>query len=1037
MSTVDRTGQTEEIYQGIGSSVKIAGKTFYYDDLTACDGSSTNNQTPVKGNLTRVVSWLDGGTSPEVRMAYYSYGNLACRRDAKGNTTTIGYDAGDTYPVTTTNPLGQQTMTQYYGVNEQIASGTGLYGQVKSVTDPNGAIIANEYDSLGRPTKVTMPDNTWTSRTYYNFGTVGSQYVRIDTSDGLWSENYFDGLGRTYLTKAKGPDSKIIATNTVYDARGTVRKSSLPYFYGDESRYLLTDYDVIGRVRRSGQESPTDYVRSLVCYDKDVTVKIDPNNHRRREVRDSSGRLIKIQEYTGTFSDCSTEEGSPYATTTYQYDVLGNLRFVTDAKGNQTEMRYDTLGRKRYMHDPDMGVWNYTYDANSNLQTQTDAKGQIITFGYDGLNRLKTKHNGTSLVLTNYYDETPSSNSIGRLSRMVDTSGQTAYNYDNMGRATSTVKTIDGTSYNFGFSFLNGRLNSITYPDTETVNYSYDAGYLNGVAGYVSYLTFDAMGRAKNASYEGGASSLYTFYPDTQRLQTLTVASPNQGSLIDNIYDYDNKGNVTSITDNLNKTLPTNISSETYILDASRAHAVGSTGSGRVFQYDANGNITNDGLRGISYNYDNMPTAVNSTSFAYDGSSTRVKKSSPGKTTIYIDKLYECTNGSCTKYIFAGGTRVAAKTGGQVSFFHPDHQGSTSVATDATGNKIEDIAYYPFGGTRQENGSTSDSHKYTDQERDSETGLYNYNARLYDPELGRFMSPDSIVPDPSNPQSLNRYAYVLNNPVNFTDPTGHSFWSNPLGSINDWMFGKTVDTAVYVYKHPQILNDVANAAKGLLTIEALAGSFACPGWWAFAGAVSGGAVGGYSASQAGGNIMDGILVGTAVGGATGYLAGEAFGYVGGTLRESGLIISKTAAGMAAGTISGAGSGATAGYAGGAGNSASILTGMWQGAAYGAAIGGALGAGEAWLQQSGIKPLPNTSFSGEVTGAKAVAESTSFGAVAGKFAGKYALPFFQQFAKTSAFAPIMYGAVLPSAASVPIMEPSLFNNLNIQSPTMHF
>ena len=81
--------------------------------------------------------------------------------------------------------------------------------------------------------------------------------------------------------------------------------------------------------------------------------------------------------------------------------------------------------------------------------------------------------------------------------------------------------------------------------------------------------------------------------------------------------------------------------------------------------------------------------------------------------------------------------------------------------------------YMPFGSMRSTTGSSGSSYKFTDQELDSESGLYNYNARLYDPEIGRFISADPIVPDPFNPQSLNRYSYVLNNPLIYTDPSGY------------------------------------------------------------------------------------------------------------------------------------------------------------------------------------------------------------------------------------------------------------------------
>jgi RHS repeat-associated protein len=88
---------------------------------------------------------------------------------------------------------------------------------------------------------------------------------------------------------------------------------------------------------------------------------------------------------------------------------------------------------------------------------------------------------------------------------------------------------------------------------------------------------------------------------------------------------------------------------------------------------------------------------------------------------------------------------------------------------------IEATSFMPFGSARSHTGASVSDYKFTDQEFDAETGLYNYNARLYDPIIGRFISPDSIVPDPADPQSLNRYAYCRNNPLIYTDPTGHDF----------------------------------------------------------------------------------------------------------------------------------------------------------------------------------------------------------------------------------------------------------------------
>jgi RHS repeat-associated protein len=190
--------------------------------------------------------------------------------------------------------------------------------------------------------------------------------------------------------------------------------------------------------------------------------------------------------------------------------------------------------------------------------------------------------------------------------------------------------------------------------------------------------------------------------------------------------------------------------------------------------------MISDGLRTIDYDYDNMPRSItynnSTTSFVYDGNGARVKKDGYGGTTVYIGKLYDCIQGACNKYIYANGTRIASKSSGDIFYYHHDHLGSSRVITGDIGENLEQVYYDPFGDAVSDTGAVSVTHKYTSQELDRESGLYYYNARYYNPALGRFTSPDTIVPDPSNPQALNRYSYVLNNPMIYTDPSGHSFW---------------------------------------------------------------------------------------------------------------------------------------------------------------------------------------------------------------------------------------------------------------------
>jgi RHS repeat-associated protein len=209
-------------------------------------------------------------------------------------------------------------------------------------------------------------------------------------------------------------------------------------------------------------------------------------------------------------------------------------------------------------------------------------------------------------------------------------------------------------------------------------------------------------------------------------------------------------------------------------------------GPTHTYSYDANGNMTSGPdltdpgqvrTRTITYNGENMPAQItvggNTVDFVYNGSGVRAKKTvNQTNATYYIGQYYEKRNGIITKYIFSGNTRIAKIKGKDVFYFHKDHLGSSTLLTNASGTVVETTEYMPFGGDKSRSGALEANYKYTDQEYDLETGLYNYRARLYDPVIATFITPDSIVPHPSDPQMLNRYAYCRNNPIKYVDPTG-------------------------------------------------------------------------------------------------------------------------------------------------------------------------------------------------------------------------------------------------------------------------
>ncbi len=124
-----------------------------------------------------------------------------------------------------------------------------------------------------------------------------------------------------------------------------------------------------------------------------------------------------------------------------------------------------------------------------------------------------------------------------------------------------------------------------------------------------------------------------------------------------------------------------------------------------------------------------------------------------------------------TKYYEFNGQRIARRQDGVLTYLHTDHLGSTLLATNSSGAMVGEHRYRAYGSSRGGDELATD-HRFTGQ-KDDGTGLYYYNARYYDPALGAFISPDTIVPDAGNLFAYNRFMYTLGNPLKYSDPTGH------------------------------------------------------------------------------------------------------------------------------------------------------------------------------------------------------------------------------------------------------------------------
>ena len=268
--------------------------------------------------------------------------------------------------------------------------------------------------------------------------------------------------------------------------------------------------------------------------------------------------------------------------------------------------------------------------------------------------------------------------------------------------------------------------------------------------------------------------SRYT-YDDLDRLLTASVPAGES-------FAYDTIGNMTSkagTTLDYGTTAP--------------KHAVKSHGS-TTYTYDANGSMTARGTQTIKYDPEQRPILVqDGTSFhraAYDGDGVRRKRDDSNGTVHYLGgyerKLAAGSSSpeAVTKYYSASfgamSRPVAFRRAGTLHWVGSDHLAGTIRVLDSSFTALDGMRYRPYGEARDTGSSLNTDRKFTGQTEDEAAGLYWYASRAYDPAIGRFVSPDPIVPTPGNPQALNRYSYVYNNPLRYTDPSGY----DPLGE--DW-----------------------------------------------------------------------------------------------------------------------------------------------------------------------------------------------------------------------------------------------------------
>lgn len=804
---------SRKTHKGTTTAGALVAETIHF-----FDGSTSATVPPVRGDVTRRDQRkASAGGYASTLYAYDTYGNVIAQTDPRGNVaTTVWNTPFGLFPSSQKDALLHETVNVWdFTCGEQI-----------STTDPNGAVESWTYDTLCRTIRHTQPDGGYTKWTYQNLGT-STQSIREEqrdgTADDLWKVNYFDGLGRTYKTVSEG-DRTILTT---FDARGDVATVSAPFSAAETPRLTSYSYDAL---RRPTSILHADGSMLRTLYGDWSSTTCDELGKPQSKYLDAYANVVEVREYLGktcVLSPTGTV-GVDLLKTAITYDEAGRQLSVTDALGNVSSASYDFLGNKLQVVDLDRGTWIYTYDDNGNLQTSKDPIGMTFRYTYDALDRLieKRKIGGLeSVVAAYFYDEADHGATVGRLSRVTFPRGNVWYNYDISGNVVDEYRQIDlmvtgfatlgappPGSYNLyhvgrSYDYL-GRIASITYPDGEVLSHTYDAaGRLYSVGAYVAAATYDARDNLTSRTLGNGVVETFSYHPHRFWLARSTASKA--GTLHDVAYGRNLRGEVTS---RLNSVVATDAWTFGYD-DLRRMNAATATGNSawnQSFAYDALGRITSQtgtgtytyfaagagplhgpasvngvpvtydangqmssgfGVSLIAYDWQGRITYADDVSYSYDHAGAMVSSS----VARFMPGLFEedKTSGVTMNYINFDDARIARKRAGAVSYYHGDQVGSVSAITDSSGAVVQRNVFSPYGKRLWQSGTLADNPFGLAAQRMEPSGLYSMGARMMSPLAGMFTAPDpSDAPDPLQPQSLNRFSYTRNSPVNLVDPTG-------------------------------------------------------------------------------------------------------------------------------------------------------------------------------------------------------------------------------------------------------------------------
>ncbi len=736
------------------------------------------------------------------------HGQPTSQWDANGLVTTTAYDAFGR--VSELTPPGQPTAHQRH------------FWCGGATSCPSGAAFAVKTYRAGAPETHSFLDQFGRELQSSSQNFAGTGFVNVSTS--------YDERGNTTFTSVPydpgaGEPATIGTRFLSFDALGRLQSKEIDQSGGG---VFLTSYSYSG-LQTSINAGGLLMHRIYNGLEQLVETQ-DAEGGYTRYAYDGAGNPIAVQDPNlntitasyNAFGHKGWVNDPNMGLKTFDSNVLGEVGAELDANGNTISLQYDVLGRlrERSVNGALTGSWHYDNGAADkglglldyeDSHLRSDGSGlrkyyfySSVASGRKDLTRVRhslytsTPANATDYdvdYFTDSYYARPKGvrypggigvafayNSGGYLTHELDASSTYVIRQVTARDSRNRVKTAslnDGLlNHSADYYDASGQMRSIA---------------VTGPGGSVHdlYYEYDVFGNLdyQRTTYAGATSTESFTYDNLHRLTQSTRVLPSGSSTIN--YAYDAAGNLTLKDDY----------ASVYTYNPGRPNAVASVtkvgGGGTVtFGYDANGNLTTGDGKTLTYNAFNKPTSITAggitSGFFYGSDLSRYKQTkSNGETILYLDKLMEIvTVGSTTDYRhYISDVAILTKTGAlndpspSISFLHRDRLGSLATITDEMGLNAQARGFDPFGKPRDgdwadRSPSTLDSvitdRGFTEHEHLDESQLIHMNGRVYDYNLGRFLSVDPFIQAPGNSQSLNPYSYIMNNPLGGVDPSGYT-----------------------------------------------------------------------------------------------------------------------------------------------------------------------------------------------------------------------------------------------------------------------